>query len=201
MFKKTANLITAICIFILFLNVSSVMAAASETAASSSPMILDESSQNEDISLFNTIAIDIVVPGGGHFYRGSYITGAVFALLKSGGAWLCYYYYREWEYSRSLYFSAKKANKSIDPDHELYFAGPNGSYKTVKEYRREYDAAAQRITFAVVGNAVIYAVSVLINYHAVNSANEKNMPSFDAAVGFSKETSEEIFYVTCKSRI
>lgn len=201
MFIDKVYIISAFCFFTILLNGTFLQAETEEASAPVSTILHENISQDENISMFNTIAIDIIVPGGGHFYRESYITGGVFAVLKMGGAWLCYYYYREWDYSRSLYFSAKKANKSIDPHHELYFAEPNGSYKTVKEYKREYDAAAQRITFAALGNAIVYAASILINYHAVRSANEKNLPSFDAAFRISPETSEEILYFTCYHRI
>ena len=131
------------------------------------------------VSLFNAITLDIVIPGGGHFYTGNYYQGLTFAALKLIGAYSIYYYYQEWQYARSLYYSSRSANESIDPYHELEFHDPDGGYKTVEEYRREYDKAVQRITFAVIANAAVYIASIIFVYYDVKEINEGAVPTFD----------------------
>lgn len=131
------------------------------------------------VSLCSAITLDIVVPGGGHFYTGNYYQGLTFAALKLLGAYSIYYFYQEWQYSRSLYYSSRSANENLDPDHELEFHDPDGGYKTVEEYRREYDKAVQRITFAVIANAAVYIASVIFVFYDVREINEGAVPTFD----------------------
>ena len=132
----------------------------------------------------NTVSIplllgtDILVPGGGHFMRGSTLWGTFFLTMKLTGAWFVYYFYRDWVYKRSLYFSAREANASIDPDHELEFRDPDGHYKTVAEYGHDYDRAVQNITFAVAANVVLYCVSLVINYRWAAEYNADRVPAF-----------------------
>jgi hypothetical protein len=135
--------------------------------------------EKEKVSLASAITLDIVIPGGGHFYIGNYYQGLTFIALKLLGAYSIYYFYQDWEYSRSLYYASRRANESIDPDHELEFKDPEGGYKTVEEYRREYDKAVQRITFAIIATAAIYITSVIFVYFDVREINERAVPTFD----------------------
>ena len=135
--------------------------------------------KGERLSLFNAMALDVAVPGGGHFYTGNHYWGLTFVALKLLGAYSIYYFYHDWRYRRSLYYSAKRANENIDPYHELEFDDPEGGYKTVEEYRREYDKAAQQITFAVIANVAIYAASLVLVYFNIKEINERSIPSFE----------------------
>ncbi|PKL39710.1 MAG: hypothetical protein CVV44_05675 [Spirochaetae bacterium HGW-Spirochaetae-1] len=147
-------------------------------AGSNHTVDVQEPVKKSQISMPLLLGLDLLVPGGGHFYRGSYIMGGTFLTLKVAGAWSIYYFYKDWQYIRSLYFSAKKANAEIDPDHELLFKDPRGGYKTVKEFKRDYDSAAQNMTFTVVANVVVYGVSLAINYMYGTEYNEDRTPLF-----------------------
>jgi hypothetical protein len=133
----------------------------------------------EKVSLGSAITLDILIPGGGHFYTGNYYQGMTFIALKLLGAYSIYYFYQDWKYNRSLYYASRRANESIDPYHELEFKDPDGGYKTVEEYRREYDEAVQRITFAIIATAAIYITSVIFVYLDVREINERAVPTFD----------------------
>ncbi|TAL39189.1 MAG: hypothetical protein EPN93_02290 [Spirochaetes bacterium] len=134
------------------------------------------------ISLPEALAVDFFVPGGGMFYHENYYAGALFAAAKLGGVWSIYYFYREWEYRQSLYRSARKANKALDPDHELRFRVPGEGYKTVEQMRHDYDRAAQNITFAAFGTAAAFAISFAYTWIQVEKINEKTIPTFDIAM-------------------
>jgi hypothetical protein len=131
------------------------------------------------VSMATALALDLIVPGGGHFYCGNVYTGYVFAGVKLFAGYLVYYSYRDWVYRRSLYRAAKRANAEIDPNHELEFEEPGGGYNTVEEFRRDYDRAAQKITFSVLGTAAVYAVSLLMTYHSVQKINADCVPTFE----------------------
>ena len=133
----------------------------------------------EKVSLRKALLLDLLVPGGGHFYTGNTGFGITFASLKVIGLWSLYYCYSDWKYRRSLYYSARDANESMDPDHRLYFEDPDGGYKTVDEYERDYDRAAQRITFAVLANVLVYASSMIFTYYHVVRINENAVPTFE----------------------
>jgi hypothetical protein len=135
--------------------------------------------QQEKISVVEAMAVDLAIPGGGALYYKNYYFGISFAALKIAGAYLIYYSYRDWEFRRSLYYSARAANRSLDPAHELLFKVPGGGYKTVKELEHDYDRAAQRITFAAVATAAVYAASLLVTYSKVEKINESAVPSFE----------------------
>lgn len=130
------------------------------------------------------LALDLVLPGGGHFYAGNMYAGYFFAGAKLFAAYLIYFSYRDWVYRKSLYRAAKKANAEIDPNHELEFEHPEGGYNTVEEFRRDYDRAAQRITFSALGTAALYSVSLLVTYHSVKKINERHIPTFE--IGYSR---------------
>lgn len=147
-------------------------------AGNNHSVTVQEPVKKSQISMPLLLGLDLLVPGGGHFYRGSYIMGGTFLTLKVAGAWSIYYFYKDWQYVRSLYISAKKANAEIDPDHELLFEDPRGGFKTVREFKREYDSAAQNITFTVVATAVVYGVSLAINYIYGTEYNEDRTPLF-----------------------
>ncbi len=140
--------------------------------------------QSEGVSMATALTLDFFVPGGGHFYTGNMYTGYFFAGAKLFAAYLIYYSYRDWMYRKSLLRAAKRANEEIDPDHELEFAHPEGGYHTVKEFQRDYDRAAQRITFSVLATATLYSVSLLMTYNAVHKINERSIPVFE--IGYSR---------------
>ena len=147
----------------------------------------------EEISMPALLMLDLAVPGGGHFYLGNEYAGYSFLALKVLGAYSIYYCYRDWQYRRSLYRAARRANAQIDPDHALEFEDPNGGYNTVEEFRRDYDRAAQRITFSVLANVAVYAVSLMMTYQAVKKINTESLPTFElqyscATIGSYEET-------------
>jgi len=129
-------------------------------------------------SLATALVLDVVLPGGGHFYRGDYYSGTAFLLLKAAGAWSIYFYYRDWEYRASLYHAAVKADAK-DPYHDLYFIDEEGNYKSVLDYRHDYDRAAQMITFAVIANIAVYTASLITNYFLMRKERERSIPSFE----------------------
>ncbi len=135
--------------------------------------------KTEEIPLYQALAVDFFVPGGGSLYYNNYYWGAAFGVLKCAGAWVVYHYYRKWEYRRSLYRSAKKANEMIDPYHDLQFRVPGEGYKTVDELKRDYDRSAQNITFAVIANVLVYVVSLYTTYVFVKRHNENSIPTFE----------------------
>ncbi len=134
------------------------------------------------LSLPLLLGLDVLVPGGGHFYRKSYWMGSGFLVLKVAGAYSIYHFYNQWTFYRSLYFSAKKANADIDPDHQLLFKVPGKGYKTVDELKHLYDSSAQNITFAVVGNILVYSVSLVINYVYYKRNSGDSIPTFNLAL-------------------
>lgn len=134
------------------------------------------------LSLPLLLGLDLLVPGGGHFYRKSYWLGSGFVALKVAGAYSIYHFYNQWTFYRSLYYSAKKANADIDPDHQLLFKVPGGGYKTVDELKHLYDSSAQNITFAVVGNILVYSVSLVINYVYYKRNSGDSIPTFNLAL-------------------
>ncbi len=131
------------------------------------------------LSMAEALALDLAIPGGGHFYTGNMYTGGAFAALKVLGIWAVYYSFRDWQYRRSLYRAARRANAELDPGHELQFEKPGGGYSTVEDFRRDYDRAAQRTTFSVLGTAAVYAVSLIMTYQSVKKINAESIPSFD----------------------
>jgi hypothetical protein len=139
-------------------------------------------SRRNGVSLPEALAVDFLVPGGGAFYHENYYAGGLFAAAKLGCAYSIWYFYKEWDFRRSLYYSARKANRSIDPGHDLLFKVPGEGYKTVEEIRHDYDRAAQNITFAVFGTAAVYAVSLVYTWVQVEKINEKTVPTFDFAL-------------------
>jgi len=136
-------------------------------------------SVRERVSMPAVLLLDLAVPGGGHFYMGNEYTGYTFLALKILGAYSVYYCYHDWKYRRSLYRAARRANAEIDPDHALEFEDPHGGYNTVEEYRRDYDRAAQRITFSVIANVAVYAASLVMTYQAVKKNNDDALPTFE----------------------
>lgn len=135
--------------------------------------------RGEQVSLTEALVLDLLVPGGGHFYIDNTGLGVTFASLKVIGLWSLYYCYSDWKYRRSLYYSARDANESIDPDHQLQFEDPDGGYKTVDDYEKDYDRAAQRITFSILANVLIYATSMIFTYYNVMRINENAVPTFE----------------------
>jgi len=129
------------------------------------------------VNEWEVMVLDIL-PGGGHFYRGDYFWGVTFGILKCAGIYSVYYFYRDWEYRRSLYGAAKKADREIDPDHYLFFKS-GGGYKTTSRLQRDYDSAMQMLTLSVAVNAFIYTASMLINHNRIAEYNKRTIPTFD----------------------
>jgi hypothetical protein len=140
--------------------------------------------KEEKVSMAKVLAIDLIVPGGGHYYLNNYYLGVTFGLLKFGCIYSVYYFYQDWKYRRSLYQSARKANESLDPAHELYFKDPDGGYTTAAGLKRGYDRAVQKVTFSAIATAVVYMTSLFINYVNVSKINEKGLPSFEIQHAF-----------------
>ena len=116
------------------------------------------------ISMTATLALDVALPGGGHFYRGDYLNGFIFFSLKAAGAYSVYYFTGRKETALSDYRSARRSG------------GVEGS---PEKERLRYDRAAQLVTFSFIGNLMIYFISASINYNRVMKMNENSYPSFD----------------------
>jgi hypothetical protein len=158
---------------------------------------------NKARSLATALAVDLLLPGGGHFLYGRYLLGAGVCALKTSGAYAIFYYYRDWQYRRSLYYAARRANERLDPSHILEFRDPDGGYKTVRDYKHEYDRAAQHVTFAVIANAALYTVSILLTYDHVRRANEDAIPLFEISreSDILNQAGHEIYYIGCTRRL
>jgi hypothetical protein len=115
----------------------------------------------EKVSVPTAMILDLA-PGGGHFYLGNYGYGATFGLLKIGAAASTWYFYSDWQDSKSKYHRAP-ADKA-------------GSFK------QQSDRAAQRMTFSVIGCVVIQAASWLKVYSDCQDRNVDTYPVFD--IGF-----------------
>lgn len=166
------------------------------------PSVVDRTpGESKPVSMFNTLALDVLLPGGGFFYRKKWLWGAGFAAVKTGAGFVAWYYINEWNYDRSLYNSAKKSNKILDPNHELLFRLPDGSYKSVRQIERDYDASAQNVTITIAANAAIFALSLLLNYREVKEQNDESAPSFHAAYSFLSETGEKTMRMGMTFRI
>lgn len=118
--------------------------------------------KQERIPVAPVIAADIIVPGGGHFYRDDYFYGGVFASLKIISYFSIYYYYKEWSDERSAYNKAKR--EAVDSG-------------TVS--RKNYEQATQHLLFSIAGNIIISGISIAVNIHELNKINKKAVPTFD----------------------
>ncbi len=131
-------------------------------------------------SMVKTLCLDLAVPGGGFFYRQEWLLGAGFAAARVAAGLTAWYFFHECDYYRSLYRSSSRANSIIDPGNELLFRMPDGTYRTVRRMKRDYDSSVQRVTITMAVNVVILAASLLLNYQAVSETNADNSPSFNA---------------------
>lgn len=129
-------------------------------------------------SMVKTLCLDLAVPGGGFFYRQEWLWGAGFAAARVAAGLTAWYCFHECNYYRSLYRSSSRANGIIDPGHELLFRMPDGTYRTVRQMKRDYDSAVQRVTITMAVNVAILAASLLLNYQHVSEINADNSPSF-----------------------
>lgn len=116
-------------------------------------------------SYLKVLTIDMLVPGGGHFYLGNYYTGAAFAGLKIAGALSLYYFYNDLENKRDEYHSIQR-DTAADADN-------------IEGYRREYERAHQHFAFAIIGTAAAYISSLFFNYSDIKDINERAVPTFD----------------------
>ncbi len=168
------------CVSIVYILCNANLVWAENQADSGDSVEIEELYQEKDEQMYAPaiVALDIL-PGAGHFYTGHHYYGIVFATLKIAGAYSIYYYWRYWDYRRSLYRSARDANRKLDPDHDLLLDDPDGGYKTVEEMKHEYDRAAHYFTLAVIGNVAVYVASALFTWMHVREINEKSIPVFD----------------------
>lgn len=116
-------------------------------------------------SCLKVLSIDLLIPGGGHFYLGNYYSGALFAGLKITGAFALYYFYNDLEKKRDEYHS-------IQDDSS---AGKN----QIEGQRREYESAHENVMFAAIGTAAVYLSSLIFNYADLKIFNERSIPAFE----------------------
>lgn len=204
--KKDMRIIRVVSFLLgLFLTLSGGNIQAESASGARSEEFLRDITPEQDtgISMTTALTLDLVVPGGGHFYVGNMYTGYFFAGAKLFAAYLIYFSYRDWIYRKSLYRAAKKANAEIDPNHELEFENPGGGYSTVDEFRRDYDRAAQRITFSVLGTAALYTASLLLTYHSVKKINERRIPTFEIgySCGIIGHSREDVITISFNGRL
>lgn len=133
----------------------------------------------EHISYLNYIVIDLVIPGGGHFFRNNRFLGFAFAVLKVVGAFSIYYYYMDVRDRRSLYYSSMRRYEVVNVEYSLDPQQQEEMYKTVQGYKRDYDRALQHVSFSVFGNIAIYLSSLLITYLNIKKMNENSLPTFE----------------------
>jgi hypothetical protein len=143
-----------------------------------------------EVNTAGVILFDLIVPGGGHFYRGDYFNGILFASLKVPAYYSLYYFYKEMEYRESLYLSAKSAANSLDPHKPIYFKDPDGGYKTAGEFKQSYERASQNLVFSAAANVLICAASIIVNINALDMLNESAIPSFYYSSGFADEQTD-----------
>ncbi len=116
-------------------------------------------------SYLKVMSIDLLVPGGGHFYLGNYYSGAAFAGLKLAGIFSLYYFYNELGEKRDGYHSAQ--------------ADPSAGDNQIERHKREYERAHQHTAFAVIGTAAVYISSLIFNYSDISLFNDRAIPAFD----------------------
>ena len=172
--------IFCICIMVIWMTVYTGISSAaqivdanlmnSSTAGKPEPGIDDRIPQiKSGHSYLKVLSIDLLVPGGGHFYLGNYYSGAVFAGLKVISVFSFYYFYNDLEKKRDDYHSLQK--------------DPSAGYSQIEKYRLEYERAHQHVAFAVIGTAAAYISSLIFNYSDIKIINERAIPAFD--FGFS----------------
>ncbi len=116
-------------------------------------------------SYIKVFALDLLVPGGGHFYQENYYTGAVFASLKVLGGCALYYYFHKINVKRDVYHDSQ--------------SDPASSEKDILGNKRDYEKAHQHVAFAVLGNAALYLTSLFVSYSSLKSVNENSIPTFE----------------------
>lgn len=117
--------------------------------------------KNKETSLIKTLSLDILLPGGGHFYNEEYFSGGSFAALKLIGAF-------------SIYYFNKKMNKA--KDEYIYKKNNNLSYNSNKHL---YERNTRFYTFSIAFELIVYATSLFINYNKIQELNEKSIPTFE----------------------
>lgn len=123
-----------------------------------------------------------IAPGGGHFYIGDYWRGSFFAAGKLGGYGALYFCFDRFRDKRDLYRRADRIRADQGVDDSVKIHGPDGKYRSVKSYRRDYDRATQWLTFSVIGNVAIQTASMIIVYGRCQEINRNAIPSFDVAI-------------------
>ncbi|MDY6935499.1 MAG: hypothetical protein SVZ03_14895 [Spirochaetota bacterium] len=136
------------------------------------------------ISHTKAFALDLLLPGGGHFYIRNYYMGAIFGIIKVLGGYYIYYGYRDWKDKRSEYNNSRRVyeySEFLKMNDYTYAA----SFEAEKN-KRDYDRAAQRITFIVLANTSVYISSLLLTYYNIRKINEKSIPTFELHYGLGK---------------
>ena len=139
---------------------------------------------NPGHSYLKGLSIDLLVPGGGHFYLGNYYSGALFAGLKIIGVLSLYYYYNDLEKKRDNYNSIRQ--------------DPSAGTDKIEGDKLEYERAHQHVAFAVIGTAAAYLSSLIFNYTDLKIFNEKSIPAFDYKYSLDRGSSggdQEFFFV------
>jgi len=157
-FGSISNYSKRILIAIVAALVLSSSVIAEDTPSPDSPVGDMIPRTKEKVSVSTAMILD-VLPGGGHFYLGNYGYGATFGLLKVGAAASTWYFYSQWQDSKSKYRRAP--------------ADQAGSYKL------QSDRAAQRMTFSIIGSVVVQAASWLKVYSDCQDRNADSYPVFD----------------------
>jgi hypothetical protein len=128
----------------------------------------------EKVSTSRAMILDIA-PGVGHFYLGNYGNGVMFGLLKISTMAASWYYYSQWQDSKTKYHRA--------------------SADQMSKYKLRSDRAAQRMTFSVIGAGVIYAASWIKVYSDCQDRNADSFPVFD--VGFRDDMNQKTRQFYC----
>jgi hypothetical protein len=137
---------SSLCILLLFLFLQNL-------SAQENSIIEKTPIHGKEISTFTAMSFDIL-PGGGHFYLGNYISGSIFAVLKTGGIMSGYFFYQSWQ--------KKKGREN----------GTTGR-------KKDSDRAAQRFTFSVFGATAAYGISWYKVYTDCSDINYRAQPVFE----------------------
>jgi hypothetical protein len=136
--------------------------------------------RSEGISTAAALSLDLF-PGGGHLYLGDYGRAGFFGTMKIGGGGALYFFYKDWRKRQRYYRGAERIRTQLGVSTSTKIHGPDGRFRSVNAYKKEYDRAAQKMTFSVIGNTAVYAVSWIMVYGRCCDINEGTVPTFDVA--------------------
>ncbi len=141
--------------------------------------------KKEEVSLATTLLLDFTLPGGGHFYRDDYVMGTSFLVLKITGAYMTYYFVKNWKEAEDSYENSRRAGLSADE---------------MRNERQRYDRSAQYVTFSAAFNFLVFGISALINYNSVSTINERAFPSLNVFLSSARKPYEG-FILNCGVRM